>query len=93
MASLLDQQAVTQRSYSMASSRIGSTSKSTQFPATSVEHREVEIPGGWKYKSLKLGPITLPWYASPESQLILVSFVCFLCPGKAAQSNNFFASC
>jgi hypothetical protein len=48
-----------------------------------VQPREFEMPKGWKYKSLKLGPVTLPCYASPESQLILVSFVCFLCPGKA----------
>lgn len=41
----------------------------------------VNIPKGWKYKSAKIGRFALPWYASPESQLILVSFVCFLCPG------------
>ncbi|KAF7172955.1 hypothetical protein CNMCM5623_005099 [Aspergillus felis] len=35
----------------------------------------------WMYKPLKFGPFTLPWFASPEIQLILVSFVCFLCPG------------
>lgn len=50
-------------------------------PAHSVEPREVGIPTGWKYRSSQLGPITLPWYASPESQLILVSFVCLLGPG------------
>ena len=59
----------------------------TQSPAYSVEPRKVGIPRGWKYKSWKLGPIVLPWYASPESQLILVSFVCFLCVGKAVQHN------
>ncbi|PKY06933.1 DUF895 domain membrane protein [Aspergillus campestris IBT 28561] len=35
----------------------------------------------WMYKPIKLGPWTFPWFASPETQLILVSFVCFLCPG------------
>ncbi|GAQ12036.1 UNC93-like protein C922.05c [Aspergillus lentulus] len=35
----------------------------------------------WMYKPLKIGPLTLPWFASPEVQLVLVSFVCFLCPG------------
>jgi MFS family permease len=35
----------------------------------------------WMYKPLKLGPLAMPWFASPETQLILVSFVCFLCPG------------
>jgi hypothetical protein len=65
------------------------TTTDTQSPAHSDEPREVEIPTGWKYKSLKLGPITFPWYASPDSQLILVSFVCFLCPGKSLQHNIF----
>jgi hypothetical protein len=55
--------------------------KKAHSPENFVEPGEVEIPTGWKYKGLKLGRITFPWYASPESQLVLVSFVCFLCPG------------
>ncbi|KAF3484241.1 DUF895 domain-containing protein [Arthroderma uncinatum] len=35
----------------------------------------------WMYKSPKIGRFQVPWYASPAGQLILVSFVCFLCPG------------
>jgi hypothetical protein len=35
----------------------------------------------WKYKPTKIGPLTIPPYASPETQLLLVSLVCFLCPG------------
>ncbi|KAL3470449.1 major facilitator superfamily domain-containing protein [Aspergillus californicus] len=35
----------------------------------------------WMYKPIKIGPWTLPYFASPQIQLILVSFVCFLCPG------------
>ncbi|PWY71474.1 MFS general substrate transporter [Aspergillus heteromorphus CBS 117.55] len=35
----------------------------------------------WMYRPLKVGPWTLPYFASPEMQLLLVSFVCFLCPG------------
>lgn len=50
--------------------------------------REIEMPGGWKYKRLKFGPISLPWYASPEAQLVLVSFVCFLCPGMFNAVNG-----
>ncbi|KAF2125858.1 MFS general substrate transporter [Dothidotthia symphoricarpi CBS 119687] len=50
--------------------------------------REIERQTGWKYKALKLGPLTLPYYASPESQLILVSFVCFLCPGMFNALNG-----
>ena len=60
------------------------TITTTQFPAyNSVEPKVVELPTGWKHKRFKLGPFTLPWYASPEAQLILVSFVCFLCPGES----------
>ncbi|TVY83363.1 UNC93-like protein [Lachnellula suecica] len=38
-------------------------------------------PAGWKYRGRKIGPLSIPWYASPRFQLIMVSFVCFLCPG------------
>lgn len=38
-------------------------------------------PQGWMYKSPKIGPVQVPWYASPVSQLVIVAFVCFLCPG------------
>ncbi|KAF7506792.1 hypothetical protein GJ744_011404 [Endocarpon pusillum] len=66
----------------------GPTTWLLQSAPHSVEPSEVEIPTGWRYKKLKLGPITLPWYASPESQLILVSFVCFLCPGMFNAING-----
>lgn len=39
-------------------------------------------PRGWMYKARKVGPLTIPYYASPKAQLLLVAFVCFLCPGK-----------
>ena len=44
-------------------------------------HGDPPRPSGWMYKSLKIGPIRLPWYASPSVQLTMVSFVCFMCPG------------
>lgn len=37
-------------------------------------------PDGWMYKALKLGKHHY-WYASPRVQLLMVSLVCFLCPG------------
>ena len=43
---------------------------------------EVVLPPGRLYKSTKLFGIRIPWYASPETQVVLVAFVCFLCPGK-----------
>ncbi|GAB7348860.1 hypothetical protein MBLNU459_g7563t1 [Dothideomycetes sp. NU459] len=38
-------------------------------------------PPGWKYKENKIGSLSLSWYASPPAQLVIVAFVCFLCPG------------
>lgn len=37
-------------------------------------------PSGWMYRGFKVGK-TEVWYASPIVQLIMVSMVCFLCPG------------
>ncbi|KAL5365774.1 major facilitator superfamily domain-containing protein [Aspergillus floccosus] len=48
-------------------------------PEAGADHAVVGKP--WMYKPLKIWRWELPWFASPETQLILVSFVCFLCPG------------
>lgn len=37
-------------------------------------------PAGWMHKGFKVGKREL-WYASPKVQLLMVSLVCFLCPG------------
>lgn len=42
---------------------------------------EIALPVGRKYRSTKIGLVTLPHYASPATQLVIVAFVCFLCPG------------
>lgn len=42
---------------------------------------ELPRPTGWKYRARNVGPLMLPYYASPRAQLLVVSFVCFLCPG------------
>ena len=73
----------------MAEASKSLTITTTSFPAHSGEPKEVELPTGWKYKKMRLGPIALSWYASPESQLILVSFVCFLCPGEDVRREVF----
>ena len=36
-----------------------------------------EAVSGWRYRRF----FGLPYYASPQVQLVLVAFVCFLCPG------------
>ena len=41
---------------------------------------QVDLPAGWMYKKFSIG-LGQTWYASPYFQLILVSFVCFMCPG------------
>lgn len=45
------------------------------------EAGQITRPKAWMYKPLKIGPLRLPWYASPPTQLTMVAFVCFLCPG------------
>lgn len=45
-----------------------------------VPSKQIDTPTGWKYKKFKIGKKTV-WYASPSVQLVLVSMVCFLCPG------------
>ncbi|TGJ85425.1 hypothetical protein E0Z10_g3353 [Xylaria hypoxylon] len=39
-------------------------------------------PAGWMYRGFRFpGTKNEIWYASPKAQLLMVSFVCFLCPG------------
>ena len=45
-------------------------------------------PTGWQYKPIKLGSLNFGWYASPSFQLVMVSFVCFLCPGMFNAING-----
>ena len=50
----------------------------------SIEEHGGEAPtrgAPWMYRRPKIGPLTLPWFASPQIQLVLVALVCFLCPG------------
>jgi Ion channel regulatory protein UNC-93 len=56
--------------------------RSAAAAAAAADHGvDIDRPRGWKYRNIKIGPWTLPWYASPPIQLVIVSFVCFLCPG------------
>ena len=43
---------------------------------------------GKRYRRYRVGPFTLPYYASPSVQLTLVAFVCFLCPGMFNAVNG-----
>jgi hypothetical protein len=54
------------------------------IPTDQIDEEPVSAEGrpqGWKYRQLKVGPIRIPWYASPKTQLTMVAFVCFMCPG------------
>ena len=62
------------------SEKVAPSQEVTDFKDASYSHDEAPLTG-WKYKARKLGPITFPYYASPKAQLLLVAFVCFLCPG------------
>ncbi|KAJ6145230.1 UNC93-like protein [Penicillium chermesinum] len=47
-----------------------------------TETDDAVIGKPWMYKPIvRIGRWEAPWFASPEMQLVLVSFVCFLCPG------------
>lgn len=43
----------------------------------------LETPRGWKYKRW----LGLPYPASPQFQLVLVAFICFLCPGESIHAS------
>lgn len=42
---------------------------------------DIDLPPGWKYYTRVIAGKRFPWYASPKTQLGMVAFVCFLCPG------------
>lgn len=51
--------------------------RSSDLVRETVTQRLVK-PRGWKYRSFRIGSFKFPWFASPLSQLLIVSFVCFL---------------
>jgi MFS family permease len=66
---------------------------STESPPPEV-HDEVAQPMGkpWMYKRFRLGPISLPAYATPQFQIVFVAMVCFLCPGMFNAVNGLGAA-
>jgi len=47
-----------------------------------------ELPTSWKYRRFTVLGFKLPWFASPPVQLVIVSFVCFMCPGMFNALNG-----
>ncbi len=58
----------------------------TSYPAD--ESHVINKPPGWKYRNITFGSLNLPWYASPPSQLLVVSLVCFLCPVSSLSCSS-----
>lgn len=56
--------------------RVGDVSNDTP----EVVPQYVDRPNGWMYKGVRIFGKEV-WYAMPETQLVMVAFVCFLCPG------------
>jgi MFS family permease len=48
----------------------------------------LQLPNSWKYKRFTVLGFKLPWFASPPVQLVIVSVVCFLCPGMFNALNG-----
>jgi MFS family permease len=46
------------------------------------------LPDSWKYKRFTIFGYKLPWFASPPVQLVIVSLVCFMCPGMFNALNG-----
>jgi len=79
----------------MESEKQDHAARGTVIPSSSVDvspvhklNHQVELATGWKYQARRLGPITIPCYASPQVQLVLVALVCFLCPGMFNAVNG-----
>ncbi|KAK4238366.1 major facilitator superfamily domain-containing protein [Achaetomium macrosporum] len=62
----------------MADEKIAS---STEAPEVRTDPGEpIQRPPGWMYKGFRIFGKEV-WYASPIVQILLVAFVCFMCPG------------
>ena len=59
-------------------------------PNTNTDEERGELSRGkpWMYKTHRMGPLRIPYFASPAFQLFLVALVCFLCPGMFNAVNG-----
>jgi len=53
-----------------------------------ADSASLQLPDSWKYRRLTVLGHQLPWFASPPVQLLIVSFVCFMCPGMFNALNG-----
>ena len=71
-----------------AEGSVTETHPSDQVSPSEVNYGQNVRPEGWMYRNYRLGPVKISCYASPSFQLILVAFVCFLCPGMFNAVNG-----
>jgi MFS family permease len=53
-----------------------------------VDSTTLELPNSWKYRRVTVLGFKFPWFASPPVQLVIVSIVCFMCPGMFNALNG-----
>ncbi|KAF2133266.1 MFS general substrate transporter [Dothidotthia symphoricarpi CBS 119687] len=53
-----------------------------------TDNNTLDLPNSWKYKRITIAGFKLPWFASPPVQLVIVAFVCFMCPGMFNALNG-----
>ena len=74
------------RHFPLQAPRMSSPGKEASVTAqrpSDVEAGVQSVNKGWLYKRIKIGSWKGTYYASPLTQVILVSFICFLCPGMS----------
>ncbi|KAK3172048.1 hypothetical protein OEA41_004132 [Lepraria neglecta] len=71
-----------------AQDKTDENSQAEQHSPSTEQNITAVYPTGWKYRTHRLGPWTIPCYASPPVQLVLVAFVCFFCPGMFNALNG-----
>jgi MFS family permease len=53
-----------------------------------TDSNTLQLPNSWKYRRFTIAGFKLPWFASPPVQLVIVSLVCFMCPGMFNALNG-----
>ncbi|KAK5957226.1 hypothetical protein OHC33_001597 [Knufia fluminis] len=75
----------------MDEKNVTEVSRNTPSPIPAIENTE-KRGKPWMYKTFKLGPVTIPAYATPQFQIVFVAMVCFLCPGMFNAVNGLGAA-
>lgn len=71
----------TEKLQSIAQDAPADSSPAEHNSPSGEENGHIQYPTGWMYRKFRFGFIRIPCYASPPFQLVLVAFVCFMCPG------------